>query len=147
MDEHKIQYFEQEGGRSFPWFRVVSPVECAALRGRIAEKVGVPLEADPLKLVLRVAEKEGRNLPQSAEDEHFDLAQVIATAGIEPRDLVHLNWYRFDRIEQMGLADLIDYFDEIWYPGSDDLDIFDETVQWILSISHHGAVRVLFFEE
>ena len=35
------------------------------------------------------------------------------------------------------------YFDDIWYPDSDDIDIFDQTLSWILTVLHNGDVKIL----
>ncbi len=43
----------------------------------------------------------------------------------------------------MKAEDLISTFSDIWYPSSDDLDIIDGTMQWIVSIDHNGTVRAL----
>ncbi len=32
------------------------------------------------------------------------------------------------------------WFDDIWYPASDDIDLFDSTLDWILSVSHSGLI-------
>jgi hypothetical protein len=58
---------------------------------------------------------------------------------------VYLNWYRFDDIDQIDLAALDQYFSDIWYPGSDDLDVFDDSTDWIVSIAHFGKIR--FFKK
>jgi len=61
--------------------------------------------------------------------------------GISAEKKVYVNWYRYDNVDEIQFVDLTKYFDDIWYPGLDDIDIFDATFSWILSISHDGAVR------
>jgi len=77
----------------------------------------------------------------NAENEHFDLAAVAKDLGISAEKKVYVNWYRYDNVDEIQFVDLTKYFDDIWYPGPDDIDIFDATFSWILSISHDGAVR------
>jgi len=54
-----------------------------------------------------------------------------------------LNWYRFDKIDELRFVDLCEKFEDIWYPSSDDLDIFDRNMNWLISIEHSGSIRVL----
>jgi hypothetical protein len=32
------------------------------------------------------------------------------------------------------------YFSDLWYPGADDIDLFDASVSWVVAIRHDGAV-------
>lgn len=43
----------------------------------------------------------------------------------------------------MSFVDLANFFDYIWFPSSDDVDIFDASFDWILSIDHAGFVKLL----
>jgi hypothetical protein len=62
-------------------------------------------------------------------------------AGVTSSETIFLNWYRYDDVDEMRLADVTKFFEDIWYPSSDDLDIFDESLRWILSIRHDGEVK------
>lgn len=57
---------------------------------------------------------------------------------------VFINWYRFDDIDKMSLKDLDQYFYDIWFPATDDIDIFDDTFKWIVSIFHDGIISCIF---
>ena len=37
------------------------------------------------------------------------------------------------------------YFSDIWYPSTDDIDVFDSSVSWILSVNHEGEIRSMHF--
>jgi hypothetical protein len=143
MQEIKIQNFERDRGQSFPAFRSLSPDQCAALRERVAQKLGLPPETDPLELVRHLAAKEGRYSSQQADEASFDLGKAMDELGIKPKDTIYLNWYRYDDVDEMSVKDLSKFFDDIWYPSSDDLDIFDDSLQWILSIAHDGDVKAI----
>ncbi|EKO31739.1 hypothetical protein LEP1GSC179_0008 [Leptospira santarosai str. MOR084] len=43
----------------------------------------------------------------------------------------------------MYLIDLINNFDDIWYPSVDDIDIIDMSISWILSVSHFGEIKLI----
>jgi hypothetical protein len=70
------------------------------------------------------------------------VGRLLRKLGVTSPKKVYLNWYRFDDIDQIDLADLDRYFFDIWYPDSDDLDVFDDSADWIVSIAHHGNVRL-----
>lgn len=54
-----------------------------------------------------------------------------------------INWDRYEEIDEMGLDDLNRYFSDIWYPGSDEVDVFDSSFGWFLSVSPEGYVKVV----
>jgi hypothetical protein len=60
--------------------------------------------------------------------------------GIVPRLDVFLDWHRFDDVDQLKLTDLTRWFDDIWYPLADDIDLCDESTDWIFSIRSEGQV-------
>ena len=63
--------------------------------------------------------------------------------NIKPNLQVYLNWYSFTDIDILNIIFLDKYFFDIWYPISDDIDIFDESLNWFLSIRHDGNVVLL----
>ena len=50
---------------------------------------------------------------------------------------------KFNHLYQSILNDTDSYFDDIWYPDADDIDVFDDTVTWILSVAHSGQNKLL----
>lgn len=109
-----------------------------ALRARFAQRVGCSQETDNLTLTRRVADGLTRVDGVNAEAEDFILSEAFERLGITPQSRVYVNWYRFDDVDRISLNNLSSYFTDIWYPGTDDIEIFDETCCWILSISHDG---------
>ncbi len=81
-----------------------------------------------------------------ARGEGFNLQSAIRELGMESATTVLLNWYRFDRIDRIALVDLSLYFVDIWYPGSDDIEIFDESCSWVLAVSHTGELRLTILD-
>ena len=70
------------------------------------------------------------------------MVAVAASLGLEPREEVYVNWDDFATIHRVRFADLAENFDYLWYPGPDDVDIFDESLSWVLSVDHGGYIRV-----
>jgi len=149
MEQFKIEHFQREHPSDpFPWFRTVSLKELEEVGQSLKSLAGLPLTADTLILTKTIWEMgkpcEGIN----AEKENFSLQNVLQKYGIVEPDLVYLNWYRFQEgdVDQFYLKGLTKYFDDIWYPGPDDIDIFDSTVSWVLSIDHDGRINLLKME-
>jgi len=77
----------------------------------------------------------------------FDLRRVLCSIEIVPEDHVYINWYRFDKLDRMAVDDLAQYFDDVWYPSSDDIDLFDSTLSWVLSVTDEGYIRFVKFKQ
>ena len=58
-----------------------------------------------------------------AQSEDFDLGNLLLTLAIRPNRGVYVN---FDR---MALSDLNRDFHYVWYPGPDDINLFDDTYE------------------
>ncbi len=143
MQTFKIRHFERDHpGCSFPWFQSLSPAEAQDLRARLAGRVGLPSTVDLLELVERLDELADEIPCTNPEQGPLDVSAVLHAQGIRPLSEVYVNWHRYDDIDRMRLADLARNFDDVWYPSSDDLDILDETLTWILSVSHEGTVKL-----
>ncbi len=141
MEKFKIEIFNQEKtGRPFPWFRSLKESETRILRQHLARAIGLPNDVSLLKLTQSIANMSVGYSDLNAEDEKFQLETTIQRLGVIPAEMLYVNWYRYDDIDEMRFKDVAEYFDYLWYPGPDDIDLFDATYSWVLSISHDGYV-------
>lgn len=143
MEEFKIKNFESQspGGR-FPKYHSLKAKEISALQNKLFAKLNSNSK-DLLELVKKVTYIASTINDVDAEFEGFILSDTITMLNIRPNDTVYINWYRFDDIDSMKYIDLTKYFHEIWYPSSDDIDIFDDSLSWIVSIRHDGTVSLV----
>jgi hypothetical protein len=144
MDQHKIENFlKANSGLAFPEYMHLDESQATALRNLIAKSVDSS-DLDGLSIVkkLYAAGTEANGI--QADDTAFSIERLIRELRVECSENVYLNWYRFDDIDQISLTDLDQYFSDLWYPGSDDLDIFDDSADWVVSITHYG--KVMLFE-
>ena len=143
MDDFKLRDFAASEGKQLP-VQKCSEKEVATVRALLLRRLGLPEATDGLALVQAV---EARSVAVEALDasrDDFDLAQFFAESiGISLEDYVFLNWYRFDELDRMRARDLAEFFSDVWYPSADDLDVMDRQCRWIISIDHHGGLRVL----
>jgi hypothetical protein len=142
VDALKIENFSSANrGSAFPTFEHLSPSDCAHLRSEIANRIGLDPQTKPLRL-LETLHAQAKPLT-SVDEAGFELRAVISVAGFNGCSDVYVNWYRFDHIDRIALLDLSKYFSDIWYPSSDDIEIFDGSLDWFVLITHDGLVSVL----
>jgi len=65
---------------------------------------------------------------------------VLEKNGIEPYAEILINWDRLEGIFKMSFADLDRFWDDIWYSAIDDIELFDESYEWMLAVDHHGCL-------
>ena len=82
----------------------------------------------------------------NANSKSFELLATLRKLNVLPQERAYLNFYRFDNIDEMSIFDVSADFRFIWYPQSDDIDIFDSTLTWILSVSHDGELSLVRFD-
>lgn len=146
MDTFKLIHFAQaHPGLTFPAFSSVSAQEAHAIREAFRLHLKSPDMNDGHDLMNKVLAVESSYKGTNAQNDGFDLRSVMRAIRIIPEDDVYINWYQFDIIDRMKLSDLSRYLDDIWYPSSDSIDIFDSTFSWLLSISYGGNVGFVIF--
>ena len=145
--EHKIKYFKESyPERQFPTIRELGKEETRLIRHRLADHF-VLSSVDPLAMVMEIDRRQEVLKEYNAEEKGFRLSPILSKLNVPIQKNVYLNWYRYDVVDEMAFTDLDTYFDDIWYPGPDDVDIFDSSFGWILSIQHEGYVMFLMAEK
>lgn len=143
MEEIKIKNYESDHlGQSFPSFATLGRKDCADKAAAIATKFNIPNGLPGLELVKKISSLSEVCAEFDANQANFRMSSVLTSKGIVPNGWIYLNWYRFDKIDKILIVDFEEYFHDIWYPDSDDVDVFDESLDWILSIGHDGRVKV-----
>ena len=139
MEKFKIEFFKEEYGFDFPLFTHLSEDNALKLRGELFARFGI---TNILTLVEDISNKQ-MFLSEIDANSDFKLINTLKCLKIKYLDSLYLNWYKFDNIDAIALKDLDKYFYDIWYPGSDDIDIFDSNLTWIVSIRHDGYISFL----
>lgn len=144
MDQDKITIYEREhGAELFPQFRELPDDETARIRRTFLLKLGLPSDFSNLELILNIRNRQTSISMWNAEDDHFDLNALFCELKIELKEKLYLNWFRMDDVDELFTRDIIRNFWDIWYPGPDDVDLFDVDQNWILSVDHSGFVSYL----
>jgi hypothetical protein len=144
MDKSKLENFHRSyPGQSFAEFATLTGVECEALRKKVAVTLGLS-DVGPLELVRQLHAQTSSHLGEVPREGQPDLRALLE--GVVPLGRPHrvfVNWYRFDDIDSLELDDLSRHFDDIWYPSVDDIEVFDESCRWFLSVSHDGRITLI----
>jgi hypothetical protein len=142
MQAHKINNFVAERPEeNFPYFQTLAGPEADSLRQKWASILQLQSDTDGLS-VLNEIRRNSRSIDADAEAADFDLAGTLRGEGVVTRADVFLNWDRFATVDRMKFVDLALFFGDIWYPSSDDLEVFDDSFTWILSIHHFGHLSL-----
>ena len=142
MENFKLENFKKEYGLDMPIEKHLSLYDCNVILSCIYDKFHVYDVND----LFSKLENESIYVT-SVENETINVEDVFFNLGIIVSSNVFINWYKFDNIDSLSFRNLCRYFDDIWYPAIDDIEIFDETCNWILSIRHYGIVSYLKSEE
>lgn len=144
MDKLKIDNFSKTyPGVDFPRYISLDAAEAKKFRFMIAEKLKLDNCPDSLALVKKVDSLGELWKGRSAEEKSFNISQILSASGLNKPEYVYVNWYRYDDIDKLRLNDFDRYFEDIWYPDVDDIDVFDDSVTWILSVAHSGCIKLL----
>lgn len=142
MEAFKIALFEQEYGCPFPLYRTLSAAEGLALQARLASQLGLMSSATGGEVVGALASRQ-TYYPEANAEEGFALLPMLVALGIVPQPELFLNWGRFETVDAFQTTDVAHYFNDLWYPVADDLDVFDANLDWVVSIRHDGVVSFL----
>lgn len=146
MEEFKIEIFRKENpARQFPEYKTLSPEKCDEILRKLIKVFGLE-NTDRLEIINELNKKYKPANFQNAEVDNFKLRELFQGLQIKPLDSVFINWYRFDRIDSFNFQDLHENFDYIWYPGPDDIEIFDESFNWMVHVSDDGDIGFLLAE-
>ena len=139
MDTFKIDLLKKEYGINFPDFKHLSKEECLVLADRVLRK----FKLSSIDMLVDLLYSQNDVVLDIDANDGLNLIDTLVANKLELMKEVYINWVQFDNVDLINLEDLNKYFLDIWYPNSDDIDIFDESLEWILSIRHDGSVSIL----
>lgn len=149
MDKIKIDNFVLEKKNiEFPFWRELTNNECANIKKELIKKLRLPPLISDLNLMKTINHLGKFKTCLNVDTNSFENERIILMNNLPLTDnpLIYLNWYRMNRIDQMYLRDFINYYEYIWYPSAEDIDIIDSNISWIFSISHSGAIQLVELE-
>ncbi|MFQ3858021.1 hypothetical protein ACLK29_19215 [Leptospira kirschneri] len=146
MDKIKIDNFILENKNiEFPFWRELSNEECVTIKMEIIKKLSLPSSISDLNLMKTIKQLGKVKTWLDVDSNNFENERIILINNLPLTNnpLIYINWYRIDIIDQMYLKDFINYYEYIWYPSAEDIDIIDSNISWVFSISHTGAIQLV----
>jgi len=143
----KTNFARDQPGEAFPTHQTLDAALARGIRNRIAALVGAVGVEDRFAFARAVDACERPVVGPSSEADldTFELLEIFGRLGITPRQHCYINWHNFEDIDRLETSALAKYFDEVWYPGTDDIDIWDDSYDWIMSVHHSGGLRYATF--
>lgn len=144
MEQFKFDNFNKEyPGIQFPEINSLSVIKQKELQIKLKELLAINKTSDLLTLVKKINISSKIIDKFNADKFSFILLDTLKYLDVKFSSTVYINWYRFDDIDEIKLSELSKYFSDIWYPGTDDINIFDASLMWILSVRHDGTLSFL----
>ena len=141
MEQFKIKHFEStHDGLVFPWYRSLSVTDAAQLLEKVKQALNMPSRVDGSEVLSYIYRICDRHRNADANESDFSLQAILRDLGVAEPRLVYINWHWFDQVDEMKFLELSECFSDIWYPVADDIEIFDDSLDWILVVGHHGGI-------
>lgn len=141
MDEIKLQRLRHDHPSVV--VRHLTESESKRILTDVRNRIGLAADSgNGLRVVRDVRAQSAMVHNMNAEASDFDLFKVFQAARLIPQERIYINWYGFDDLDEVDVRHLAAYFDDFWYPKADDIDLFDRTLSWILSVDSEGTFWV-----
>lgn len=140
MDQIKLENFRKEYGFDMPIVRSLSAGECIKIRENLLRKFSLD-DIDEFFKIDKFNKLDGFN----ADEANFDLKTAFSEIGITTPNEICINFNKFESIDILRFDDLSKFFNDIWYPSLDDIEIFDINLSFIVSVRHYGAIYYFTF--
>jgi len=148
MELFKIENFEKEYiDKKFPFHRLLNEGELKKVQDKLRLKLSLAADSSLLTIANELSSRSNIVPNIDVRDSKFNFSQLLSSLNIEPSGSICVNWYRYDDIDSMELTDFCLYFDDIWYEGTDDIEVFDNSFSWFISVRHDGVSSVLRLSE
>ena len=76
-------------------------------------------------------------------DPSFSLERAFKELEIHPADYIYVNWAQFNVIDRFEARFVREDLQEFLYPGGDYVDVFDESLSWVVSIDYECRLLAL----
>lgn len=139
MDTCKIENFKSEyPDRDFPIYQSLDANRCKEVAIKIQKNLMISHEIWSIDF-MRFFDSRQEIISKIEDD--FSLEEILIDQGVNLLEEVYINWSRFDYIDVMATNVLSQNFFDIWYPSVDDIEIFDSSCTWFLSVRHDGVIK------
>lgn len=132
-------YLREHPGGTFPKFRILDAAEIANYRNDLRNTLGLKVTDSDEVLYSVIVDCLSPRHGLLATDEGFSLSSVIcAGPGFDCSDCF-IEWDD-GMIDCFAIADVVKHFDDIWYPGPDEVFFIDANLIGIAAVDYYGNV-------
>lgn len=140
MFHERIDDFVRETGREPPHVEHLSREDCERLRECVASTLGLPSSVGGASLVKILREKQ-RPTGMLITDVNFSLTRAFEDLNLRPKLSLYRNWAQFNLIDRFKSRFICRHIQDLLYPGGDDIDLFDESFSWVVSVDYECRVQ------
>jgi|GEM_PF-1651723 hypothetical protein len=138
MDAFKIDIFKKENpGVELFEIQSLTVPDAERVRARLRKLLKIKDDAD----ILRCLGSQPNTSVCSVLDAGFSMETELKKLRICD-EYIYINWDDFSLIDKVGVNDFCRWFEYIWYPASDDIDIFNDDLTWFLHVYHCGTLAI-----
>jgi hypothetical protein len=142
VEQFKIDNFIRANpGSTPPRFVAVTEAHAKELVDRLLAKAGRP-SGTPAEILQQLSAQSKRLADVDVEEDEIPLVTLFEKAGIVPMPFVYVEWGALQDLDRFKLEDLSEHLYDVWYPSADDIEIFDDTLDWIMFVRHYGGIEI-----
>ena len=142
MESFKIENFlrDNPGLPALP-FVTLTEIEAGEIWKKLALRAGRP--DDTPNGLIQWIERQTQSLPDvNIEETEILLAELFIKSGIDPLPVLYVHWNGPMAIDRLRAVDLAKHFYDVWYPSVDDIEVFDDSLDWVMFVRHYGGVEI-----
>jgi hypothetical protein len=142
MIEHEQIFRSETPSKRFARYRCLSRKDCEKLSAELFKELEIPRQTE-MKDTLKLACSNSRLLIEKFEGTGREILNLlIIEVGYKPIS-IFVNYDMFEKIYEIATSEFIKYFGYLYYPGADDIEIFDERRCWLLQLNHEEELLIL----
>ena len=147
MDAFKVEFFHRDRpGQLFPWFETLTAQQAEHIRRVLATRLAADATSVPSNLFVGLLAKATSVNNINVDAPSFSLISYLNTLNLSPTEFGYITWDVFNDIDRFKFQDLSTYFEDICTGYlSDDVCVFDDTLEWFLFIMHYGVTKITRF--
>ena len=142
MEAFKIGNFIRENpGSPPPKFVALKASEVGEFAEKLLTTSGQP-KGTPEDLIRWLSAHADPVQGVNLDEGDMPLRKVFDRSGITPGPVLYVEWGSLRDIDRFETEELERLFYDVWYPGADDIEIFDDTLEWLMFVRHYGGVEI-----
>ncbi len=141
MLEERIADFIRETGEKPPLVKHLSVDECERIRTTLCKRLQIPMNTTGVALVKERCRKQVLRADHGGCETPISIRPALDDIHVIPSSYIYANWGHFNNIDRFESEFVIQHLADLIYPGGDYVDLFDESVAWIVSVDYECRVR------